>query len=128
MAVYIDQTLQKCTRSVGDWSLQQQLASKETPAADNLQSQTLAKMVENEEICQKKNEEQGYDKDFDADFENFQELMALVDVVEHPIHVHQSAHENCYGDVYEQAAAPIHLKFTPEKAAIGNTPKVPASL
>ena len=30
-------------------------------------------MVENEEIYQKKNEEQGYDKDFDGDFGNFQE-------------------------------------------------------
>ena len=51
---------------------------------------------------------------------------ALIYVVEHPIPVHQSARKNYYGDVYEQTAAPIHLKFTPEKAAIGNTPKVPA--
>ena len=141
VAVYLDQTLQKCMRS-GSWPLQQQLASKETSAADNLQNQTLAKMVENEEIYQKKNEEQGYDKDFDANFGNFQErlkqmknpsvyageeeLMALVDVVLHPIHVHQSAHKNCYEDVCEQAAAPTHLRFTPENAATGNTPKVPA--
>ena len=91
------------------------LQLKETSAADNLWNQTLAKMVENKEIYQKKNEEQGYDKDFDGDFGNFQarlkqmknpsvyageeELMALVDVVEYPIHVHQSAHKNCYGDV-----------------------------
>ena len=59
-------------------------------------------------------------------YANEEELMALVDVGEYPIHVHQSAHKNCYGDVYEQAAAPIHLKFTPEKAAIGKTPEVPA--
>ena len=142
VAVYLDQTLQKCMRNDGGWPLQQQLASKETSAADSLQDQTLVKMAENVNMYQKKNEQQGYDKDFNADFGSFQErlkqmknpsvyageeeLISIVDVVEHPIHVHQSYHKNCYGDDYEQAAAPIHLKYTPEKAATGTAPKVPA--
>ena len=98
-------------------------------------------MVENVNMYQEKNEQQDYDKDFDVDFGNFQkrlkqmknpsvyageeELISTVDVVEHPIHVHQSYHKNCYGDDYKQAAAPIHLKYTPEKAATATTPKVP---
>ena len=52
----------------GGWPLQQQITSKETSAADNLRNQILAKIVENEEIYQKTNEEQGHDKDIDADF------------------------------------------------------------
>ena len=55
-----------------------------------------------------------------------EELISIVDVVEHPIHVHQSYHKNCYGDDYKQVAAPVHSKYTPEKAATTTTPKVPA--
>ena len=47
VAVYLDQTLQKCMRNDGGWPLQQQLASKETSAADSLRNQTLVKMAEN---------------------------------------------------------------------------------
>ena len=55
-----------------------------------------------------------------------EELISIVDVVEHPIHVHQSYNKNCHGDDYKQAAAPTHLKYTPEKVATATTPKIPA--
>ena len=75
VAVYLDQTLQKCMRSDGGWPLQQQLASKETSAADSLWNQTLVKMAENVNMYQEKNEQQGYDKDFDVDFGSFQKQL-----------------------------------------------------
>ena len=99
-------------------------------------------MAENVNMYQEKNEQLSYDKDFDVEFGSFQtqlkqmknpsvyageeELISIVDVAEHPIHVHQSYHKNCYGDDYKQVAAPIHLKYTPEKVATATAPKVPA--
>ena len=44
-----------------------------------------------------------------------QELMALVDVVQHPIYVHQITHKNCFGETCRQTASPVHLKYSPEQ-------------
>ena len=96
-------------------------------------------MIENEKSYQQKNEEQGFDKHFDVDFGTFQErikqmenpfvyagepeLMALVDVVQHPIYVHQIIHKNCFGENCEQTASPIHFKYSPEQKTTASTPK-----
>ena len=74
-----------------------------------MRRETISKMIENEKSYEQKNEEQGFDKHFDVDFGTFQErikqmenpfvyagepeLMALVDVVQHPIYVHQITHK-----------------------------------
>ena len=73
IAVYLDQSLQKCKRSDLGWPQLPQLATKETRKADKLRREIISKMIKIEKSYQQRNEEQGFDKHFDVDFGTFQE-------------------------------------------------------
>ena len=57
IAVYLDQSLQKCKQRDLDWPQLLQLATKETLKTDKLHRETISKMIENEKSYKWKNEE-----------------------------------------------------------------------
>ena len=141
VAAYLEQAIQKCKRSDCGWPMLQENSTKERSSVDNLRKATVQKIAEMLSMYKEKNEVMGYPKHFDSVFGNIQErlkemknssiyageseLRVLPYVVEHPIHVFQPSAKYCYGEVFQEKAAPIHLKYTAE-AISADGKRIPA--